>query len=114
MGVGFIRWQVIHIQIFQQLQTVDKLRVLYVHRYPVNMLDSIQRCFSYGHYGQPESNMPDLYFLHLIRFHTSKESLDLIVQNQHRSYLDDLVKFWPNASVWKQAGVHESPGLVLA
>jgi len=45
---------------FSSSCTGDKLRVLYMHRYSVNILDLIQRRFSYGHYGQPESNMPDL------------------------------------------------------
>ena len=43
---------------------------------------------------------------------SSMEGMDLTVQNWLRSNLDGLVRVWPNASVWKQAGVQESFGLV--
>ena len=43
---------------------------------------------------------------------SSKEGRDHIVQNRPRSDLDGLVRVWPNASVWKQAGVQESFGPV--
>ena len=46
-----------------------------------------------------------------IRF-SSMEGMDLTVQNWPRSSLDGLVGVWPIASVWKQAGVQESFGLV--
>ena len=55
-------------------------------------------------------------FPHPIQFHSSKEGLDHIVQNQHRSKLDGLVRFWPNASgleacqcariIWPASGQH--------
>ena len=53
--------------------------------------------------------MPDL--TSRIRF-SSMEGMDLTVQNWPRSNLDGLVRVWPNASVWKQAGVQESFGPV--
>ena len=53
--------------------------------------------------------MPDSTSFQL-RF--SKEGMDHIVQNRRGSDLDDLVRVWPNTSIWKQSGVQESSGLI--
>ena len=59
-----------------------------------------------------DCNWPTTSLPHLIWFHSSKESLDHIVQNQPGSSLvwDDWSDFGQTDLVWKQATVQESSG----
>ena len=71
----------------------------------VNAPDLIEKHFDYSQlmsYGQHTArirpDIPGSNFLHPVQFCSFKEGLDQIVQNQPRSDLDGLVRFWPTES----------------
>ena len=81
---------------------LHSLRNCTVCAFPVNMPDLIQKRFGYGQlwplWPACSQNWAGSNFPHQSQLHFSKESLDHIVQNWPGSYLDGLVRFWPNGS----------------